>query len=96
MYTVVLECNNVPAGEGEQAAIDITTEFREHRRWHRNATCTWTGSSLVLEVENDFDDNGLASLDEFSDSIAAYVATLFDGSILIRSVTKLDPSQPYS
>ncbi len=88
MYKITSECENVPANEGEQAASDITNEFRDLRQWHAKATCTWTGSSLVLMVENDFDENGLATLDEFSDLISGYVATPFDGDILIRSVTE--------
>ena len=97
MFKIVLECENIPVSEGEEAAGDITNEFRAERRWHKEATCTWTGSSLLLEVENDFDENGLATLDEFSDTIGAYVATLFEGTIHVRSVTKIrGPEQPIS
>jgi hypothetical protein len=50
-------------------------------------SCEWNGSELVLQAENDFDKNGLALLDEFSDAIAACIAGGFDGELEIRSVT---------
>jgi hypothetical protein len=88
MYKAILACHGVPTHLGEQAAIDITEEFT-HRPWHRSVVCSWDGSQLVLEGENDYDSDGLALLDEFSDAIAACVSDIFDGGIAIRSVTKL-------
>jgi hypothetical protein len=72
MFRILLECTGVPKDEGPQAAADITKEFAEHRPWHRNVRCTWDGTKLTLSAENDFDPQGLALTDEFSDCIAAY------------------------
>ena len=89
MYRVVLACEGVPVSAGQEAAADITKEFADHRRWHQNVKCSWDGKELVLEAENDFDDNGLALLDEFSDCIAAYV-TAFDGRLKVVSVSEFE------
>jgi hypothetical protein len=53
----------------------------------------------MLQAENDFDSNGLALLDEFSDAISASVVDGFDGGIEVVSVSQLptdtvhEPSQ---
>ena len=90
MFRIVLVCYGVQVSAGEEAAIDITAEFGEHRTWHNNVICSWDGSRLILQADNDFDSDGLALLDEFSDCISAYIAELFDGEIIIESITKLD------
>ena len=77
----------MPSSAGPQAAQDITTEFREHRPWWRNAQCTWDGSRLLLQAENENDDDGLALRDEFSDCLSAYIAEPFDGDIRVESVS---------
>lgn len=74
MFRVIIACSGIPAHAGPEAAIEITREFAEHRKWHHNASCTWDGSRLVLCAENDYDPEGKALLDEFSDCVAAYVA----------------------
>jgi hypothetical protein len=43
----------------------------------------------VLELENDFDENGLASQDEFSDEISACISGGFDGDIRVESVSEV-------
>jgi len=88
MYRIVLACYGVPQSAGAEAAADITAEFRDHRPWHNNVSCTWDGSRLVLQADNDVDSNGLALLDEFSDCTAAYIKELFDGEIKIESITR--------
>ena len=87
MYKVVLSCGGVPKVAGAQAAADITREFAEHRTWHRNVACTWDGSKLALSAENDYDADGLALMDEFSDCISAYISEGFDGDITVESIT---------
>jgi hypothetical protein len=89
MFRIVLACYGVPVSAGPAAAIDITREFAEHRPWHQNVRCTWDGSRLVLEGNNEVDSNGLAMLDEFSDCLSAYIVELFDGEIKVESVTRL-------
>jgi hypothetical protein len=88
LYRAILACDGVPTNEGAQAATDITDEFK-HRPWHQNVTCKWDGSSLILQAENDFDDRGLALMDEFSDAISAYVREHFDGDIRVVSVEEI-------
>ena len=89
MYRVVLECSGVPAAEGAEAATDIEREFREHRPHHQNVRCTFDSGKLVLQAENDFDADGMALMDEFSDCISAYVATAFDGDLKVVSSTAI-------
>jgi hypothetical protein len=88
MYRVVLACKGVPADVGAVTARDITEEFT-HRPWHRNVHCEWDGSRLILQADNDFDSNGLALLDEFSDAISASITDGFDGGIDVVSVSPL-------
>ena len=87
MYRVVMICEGVPERSGHQAALDITQEFKA-RPHHNKATCSWSGSVLRLEVENDYDENGLATQDEFSDAISACVMEAFDGDIVIESIVE--------
>jgi len=81
----VLACRGVPPNLGREAAHDISEEFT-HRPWHKNVRCEWDGFRLVLQAENDFDSNGLALRDEFSDAISACVTDGFDGRIEVVSV----------
>ncbi len=87
-YRVTLACDGVPANEATQAATDIAQKFKD-RPWHKNVTCKWDGRSLILQAENDFDHQGLALSDEFSDVISACVRTSFDGDIRVLSVDKI-------
>lgn len=70
----------------EQAALDITAEFH-HRPWHKNVRCNWDGRALQLEADNDYDEKGLALLDEFSDVIIACVQDAAYSDMQIISVT---------
>jgi hypothetical protein len=40
---------------------------------------------LILQSENDFDPNGVALMDEFSDAISANVEDGFNGDIRVQS-----------
>jgi hypothetical protein len=80
-----LACKGVPAHAGTIGARDIAEEFK-HRPWHENVTCVWDGAQLILQAENDFDSNGLALVDEFSDVISACIEGGFDGDIEILSI----------
>ena len=75
MYRIILVCEGVPPHAGASAARDITEEFT-HRPWHKDVSCVWDGSTLVLQADNDFDSKGLALLDEFSDAISAYMTEI--------------------
>lgn len=93
MYRIVLACGGVPAEVGTVAARDIAEEFA-HRPWHQNVRCDWDGSRLTLQADNDFDSNGLALIDEFSDAISASIADGFDGGIDVASVSSLPTEDP--
>ena len=93
MYRIVLACKGVPVDVGPAAAHDIAEEF-VHRPWHQNARCEWDGARLILQAENDFDSNGLALLDEFSDAISASIADGFDGGIDVVSVSHVPTDGP--
>jgi len=88
MYRIVLTCSGVPIDEGAEAASDITNEFGVHRAWHKNVSCQRDGAQLILQAENDFDSQGLALQDEFSDCLSAYIVKPFDGQIRIHSMVK--------
>lgn len=87
-YRIVLQCDGVPVSAGEEAAKDITANFAM-RKWHRNAACNWDGTRLTLSLENDFDRDGRATLDEFSDEVSACVRGGFDGDIRVLAVTEI-------
>jgi hypothetical protein len=86
MFRVTVICKGLPPACGEAAARDIATEFANHRQWHNRVSCNWDGSRLILRSENDFDADGKATLDEFSDSIFAYIAEPGQFSISTESV----------
>jgi hypothetical protein len=87
-FRIVLACNGVPPHLGKQGAADITEEF-SRRQWHENVRCDWDGSSLILQAENDYDDDGKALMDEFSDLISGFISEPFDGDIIVQSIDKL-------
>jgi hypothetical protein len=89
MFRVTLACTGVPAEAGEEAARDIQKEFADHRRHHQNVVCTFANGELILVAQNDYDPDGLALMDEFSDCIAAYIAEPFDGEIRLVSATTI-------
>jgi hypothetical protein len=89
MYRIVLACKGVPIHAGAVGARDISNEFT-HRPQHQNVTCVWDGSQLILQAENDFDSNGLALVDEFSDAISACIKGGFDGNIEILSIQEVN------
>jgi len=89
MYRIVLTCKGVPTHAGAVGARDISNEFT-HRPQHQNVTCVWDGSQLILQAENDFDSNGLALIDEFSDAISACIEGGFDGNIEILSIEEVN------
>jgi hypothetical protein len=92
MYRVALNCKGIPAVAGQQAAIDIADEFAQHRHWHKNVTCSWDelNRCLLLQADNDFDADGRALIDEFSDAITSCVKNAGEGDIRVVSATVLD------
>lgn len=88
MFHVVLECEGIHPEEGDQAATDITEEFSKSP-WHHNPKCTWDGTTLRLEVDTDFDSQGLALRDEFSDAIVACVVNAEYTNMRVVSVAEV-------
>jgi hypothetical protein len=88
MYLITLACTGFPSQLGPSGAVDIAEEFT-HRPWHQNVRCEWDGSALILKAENDWDKEGKALLDEFSDAISACIAEPFDGDIVVRAINVL-------
>jgi hypothetical protein len=56
---------------------------------HRVVDVSWSEQALVLVVENDYDSDGEALGDEFSDTVAAYASGPVGFSIRILAVTDL-------
>ena len=89
-YRIILRWDDVPAHLGQKAATEIEQGF-SRRTWHHNVVCKWNGNNntIIIEAENDFDKQGLALMDEFSDEISACVKDAGDGGIQVVSVTKV-------
>lgn len=88
MFRVTLVCDGIPSELGAQAATDIAEEFSQ-RQWHKNVRCTWTDDALLLIADNDFDTDGEALADEFSDAVAACTPATSGYRIRIKGVTKI-------
>jgi hypothetical protein len=87
-YRVVLACDGIPDSQGLQAAADVAVEFT-HRPWHEKVVCKWHDGSLFLSAENDYDPEGLALIDEFSDAISACTPPDFGYSIRLVSASNV-------
>jgi hypothetical protein len=74
MFKITTIAGGISEAAGQQAARDIQQEFREHRDWHQRVTCTFTAGTLTLVAVNDYDEDGTALLDEFSDCLSACVS----------------------
>jgi hypothetical protein len=83
-FKITLACGGIDASVGTTAAQEIQTEFRDHRRWHREVRCCFESGTLILCGTNDFDEAGLALLDEFGDCLSAYLKE--HGAIRILSI----------
>ena len=88
MYRIVLACSGIPSNEGLAGAEGIREEFT-HRPWHKKVKCEWNGAQLILQADNNYDSNGKALLDEFSDAISGCISNAGAGDIEIVSVTPL-------
>ena len=83
-FKITLTCTGIDASFGAIAAQDIQAEFRDHRRWHREVRCHYESGALILCGINDFDEAGLALLDEFGDCLCAYLKD--HGAVHVLSV----------
>jgi len=71
MYRVTLACEGIAPDTWPNAVSDIETEFAE-RPHHQIVSVAWSGTTLVVIADNDFDTDGEALADELSDTVAAY------------------------
>ena len=92
MFKITLSCSGVPEKEGRVGAADIVEELA-HRPWHQNVQCLWQGGRLILHAENDYDSDGRALLDEFSDAIAACIVAGVEGEIRVDSVVRSEEAK---
>ncbi len=71
MFRVTVKCERIPAATWPDAVEDVRTEFKE-RSWHSVVDVHWSGDTLFLTTVNNYDNDGEALADEFSDTVAAY------------------------
>jgi len=88
MFKARVSCRGLTDGEGAPAATDILEEFSQ-RPWHSNVRCEWDSACLWLEAENDYDADGSALLDEFSDAVVACVKASGTLSFAVESVQEV-------
>lgn len=88
MFRVTVICEGIRPDAWPDALQDIRTEFEE-RSWHSIVDLHWSGDTLHLIAVNDYDTNGEALADEFSDTVAAYAPGLPGYRVSIVSVELL-------
>lgn len=88
MFRVRVICKGLTQDEGASVPADILEEFT-HRPWHTNVRSEWDGEVLWLEAENDYDADGMALLDEFSDAVVACVSAKGTISFAVQSVREV-------
>ena len=71
MFRVTVKCERIAEHAWPGALEDVRTEFLS-RPWHSIVDVKWSGDVLLLIADNDYDSDGEALADEFSDTVAAY------------------------
>ena len=90
LYRVTIVCRGVAEHLAEIAASDIQMNFTMHRRHHQNVSCSFANGKLTLVAENDFDEDGIALQDEFSDCISAFLSETPEGSdLIVKSIERI-------
>jgi hypothetical protein len=89
MFRVSVSCEGILPADWPGAIADVAEEFAS-RPWQKIADCRWDGSMLILVADNDYDDDGEALADEFSDAIAAYAPGTPMYEVRILSVAVID------
>ncbi len=87
MFRIIVSCDGITPEQWPEAMSDVREEFAS-RLWHRITDIRWSGQTLLLTVENDYDANVEALADEFSDTIAGYAPGTPGYSVRIVSVAK--------
>ena len=85
MFRVSVACEGIPPHGWPDALADVEGEFSK-RTWHHIVHCGWEGSALILVVENNYDNDGAAVADEFSDTVAAYAPRTSEYQVRVLSV----------
>lgn len=92
MFKITVSCQGVSQPAALAGFPDILEEFAT-RPWHQNVSCKWANERIVLAAENDYDSNGQALLDEFSDVICACLPIESEPiSFVVESVSELPGS----
>lgn len=86
MYRIVVACEGLAEAEGMRAVACVLEEFG-HRPWHKEVACEYVAGALRLSAVNDYDKNGQALLDEFSDAIHACVSYSHEIHLSVESVS---------
>jgi hypothetical protein len=73
MFRITIRAGGISPYIGPRAAQDIENEFHERRQWHKQVACSFSAGTLTLVALNDFDRDGRALSDEFSDCLCAYI-----------------------
>jgi hypothetical protein len=72
VFRVTVKCEHIASAAWPDALEDVRTEFLD-RPWHHIVDVRWSGEdTLLLIADNDYDSDGEALADEFSDTVAAY------------------------
>ena len=85
MYRVILRVERIPNDIGPQAAIDLTESFKE-RPWQQTPFCSYEDSGLTFTSENDFDEDGFATQEEFAHEFSGIVPIFEDDDGNLRIV----------
>ena len=91
MFEIIVSCKGLPESVALGAIDDILEEFTE-RPWHRDVTCWWKSSMLFLRANNDYDQDGMALSEEFSDVVCACTPIQDEIIIAVVSVSKFPGS----
>ena len=84
MFEIVVSCSGLSETTRHGAVADVAEEFVE-RPWQTDVHCWWADGLLMLRARNDYDANGQALADEFSDAVCA--CTPIEGEIGIHIVS---------
>ena len=91
MFRITVSCEGITPEKWPEALSEIREEFGS-RQWHHIIDIRWSGQTLLLIAENDYDANGEALADEFSDTIAAYAPGTPGYSVRVVSAANQDRS----
>ena len=89
MYRITVICERIPSASWPDALEDVRNEFK-CRPWHCVQDVHWSQDTLFLVAVNDYDEDGEALADEFSDIVAANAPGALGYRVSVISVELLD------